>query len=466
MGSRMTSKGKTLFFCTDCGGESTTWKGQCPHCGAWNTMQEQPVAPKASANKGAQRANTWTGRRTAMMDLAQVPVAQEARRYTSGIGEFDRVLGGGLVGGGVVLIGGDPGIGKSTLLLQTMASARSVPRLYVTGEESAGQVADRAARLHLDVAGVGILAETHLETIVENARIKFPNGAGLLVVDSIQTMYSDDVPSAPGTVTQVRECAARLTRLAKESGVTVILIGHVTKDGSLAGPRVLEHLVDTVLYFEGDPQSPHRIIRAFKNRFGAAQEIGAFEMTEDGLMSIDNPSAMFLTTDRHHATGSCVFVYQEGPRPLLLDIQALMDDAQGSSPRRLGVGVDGNRLAMLLAVLHKHGSFQTGDQDVFVNVVGGIRVQETAADLPVLLAVLSSFRDRALPDKTVAFGEVGLSGEVRPVPNGEERLKEAAHHGFRRAIVPAANAPKRTARLGELEILGVETLREAIEAVQ
>ena len=453
------AKAKVAFFCQQCGHESTTWRGQCDGCQAWNTMVEQPKAPKSSGGGGR---SSWTGHRgTGSQDLGKVQVGQQAKRFSTGVSEFDRALGGGLVEGAVVLLGGDPGIGKSTLLLQTLSLCTSVPRLYVTGEESPGQVADRGLRLNAPLSGINILPETQLELIMLEAERVFPDGQGLLVVDSIQTMFSEDIPSAPGTVTQVRECAARLTRLAKQTGITVILIGHVTKDGSLAGPRVLEHLVDTVLYFEGDPQSPYRLIRAFKNRFGAAQEMGAFEMTEQGLISIDNPSSLFLNADRHSVPGSAVFVLQEGPRPILLEIQALMDDMQGGQAKRLAIGIDPNRLSMMLAVLHKHGSLTVSDQDVFVNVVGGLKVQETAADLPTLLAMISSLNGKPLPLDLVCFGEIGLTGEVRPVQRAEDRLREAARLGFTRAIIPERNAPKKP--IPGITVAAVRTLAQALD---
>ncbi len=370
------------------------------------------------------------------------------------------MLGGGLAEGAVVLVGGDPGIGKSTLLLQALAQmAPTLPGLYVTGEESLAQVAGRAQRLGLPLAGLQALAETCVERILEHAIRAKPR---LLIADSIQTLWTETLTAAPGSVSQVREAAARLVRYAKETGTAVFLVGHVTKEGGIAGPRVLEHMVDAVLYFEGDSGSRFRVLRAFKNRFGAVNELGVFAMSDGGLREVSNPSAIFLSGTGCPQPGSCVMVTREGTRPLLVEVQALVDASPLSNPRRVVVGLEGNRLALLLAVLHSHGGVMVGDQDVFVNVVGGIRVQETAADLPVLLAVLSSLRDAPLPEKTIAFGEVGLSGEIRPVPNGEERLKEAATHGFKRAIVPKANAPKSGSYKG-MEVIGVERLAEALE---
>jgi DNA repair protein RadA/Sms len=381
-------------------------------------------------------------------------------RVSTGIGELDRVLGGGLVEGSVVLVGGDPGIGKSTLLLQAIAQMASrLPALYVTGEESLSQVAGRAQRLGLGIGGVDALAETCVERILAQAAQAKPR---MMVADSIQTLWSELLTAAPGSVSQVRESAARLVRFAKETGTAVFLVGHVTKEGGIAGPRVLEHMVDAVLYFEGESGSRFRVLRAFKNRFGAVNELGVFAMGDKGLREVANPSAIFLSGARQPQPGSAVMVTREGTRPLLVEVQALVDQSPLANPRRVALGLEQNRLAMLLAVLHRHGGVGVFDQDVFVNVVGGIRVQETAADLPVLLAVLSSLRDRPLPDKTIAFGEVGLSGELRPVPNGEERLKEASTHGFKRAVVPKANAPK-SGRVGDLEVIGVERLAEALE---
>ena len=449
------AKSKTVYTCTECGGTSPKWAGQCPHCQQWNTLVETVAQPVSGAGARFQSlAASAVVRKLADIDAVDVP------RFSSGIDEFDRVLGGGLVGGGVVLIGGDPGIGKSTLLLQALSNLAASRRvLYVSGEESGAQIALRARRLGVESPNLALLAEIQLERIQATIEAEKPE---VVVIDSIQTLYSEALTSAPGSVAQVRECAAQLTRIAKRLDVTTILVGHVTKEGALAGPRVLEHIVDTVLYFEGDTHSAYRLVRAFKNRFGAVNELGVFAMTERGLRGVANPSALFLSQHEQTVPGSCVLVTQEGTRPLLVEIQALVDAAGVPNPRRLAVGLEQNRLAMLLAVLHRHGGVVVGDQDVFVNVVGGIRVQETAADLPVLLAVLSSLRDRPLADKTVAFGEVGLSGEIRPVPNGEERLREAATHGFRRAIVPKANVPK-AARFKDMEVIAVERLADALE---
>ncbi len=454
------SKSRTAYVCGECGAEYSKWQGQCGECGAWNTLS-QVVVESASDAPAAARRGSWAGKIdppkvTALKDVLQ----REDVRTSTGIGEFDRVLGGGLVEGAVVLIGGDPGIGKSTLLLQALASmAGRLPALYVTGEESLAQVAGRASRLGLPLDGLSALAETGVERILEQAVQTQPK---LLVADSVQTLWTESLTAAPGSVSQVRESAARLVRYAKETGTAIFLVGHVTKEGGIAGPRVLEHMVDAVLYFEGDSGSRFRVLRAFKNRFGAVNELGVFAMSDKGLREVPNPSAIFLSgTGRQ--PGSCVMVTREGTRPLMVEVQALVDASPLSNPRRVAVGLEQNRLAMLLAVLHRHGGVMVGDQDVFVNVVGGIRVQETAADLPVLLAVLSSLRDRPLPEKTIAFGEIGLSGEIRPVPNGEERLKEAATHGFLRAIVPKANAPKAGSYKG-MEVIAVERLADALDA--
>ena len=455
------AKAKTAYVCAECGASFNKWQGQCGECGAWNTLSEFVVEP-ASSGKAAPRNSGYAGAIDAPKITALKLVGEIAEvRVSTGIGELDRVLGGGLVEGSVVLVGGDPGIGKSTLLLQALASmAGRFPALYVTGEESLSQVAGRATRLGLPLDGLDALAETGVEKILALAAQAKPK---LIVADSIQTLWSEQLTAAPGSVSQVRESAARLVRFAKETGTSVFLVGHVTKDGGIAGPRVLEHMVDAVLYFEGESGSRFRILRAFKNRFGAVNELGVFAMSDKGLREVPNPSAIFLSGAQGPTPGSVVMVTREGTRPLLVEVQALVDHSPLSNPRRVTIGLEQNRLAMLLAVLHRHGGVGVFDQDVFVNVVGGIRVQETAADLPVLLSVLSSLRDRPLAEKTVAFGEVGLSGEIRPVPNGEERLKEAATHGFRRAIVPKANAPKK-GRVGDMEVIGVERLAEALSA--
>jgi DNA repair protein RadA/Sms len=470
MAAKITSRAKTAYVCGECGGEHNKWQGQCAECGAWNTLSEIVLEPAgAAAAKSPSRRAGWAGKVDAPKVTALADVRHhEDARVSTGIGEFDRVLGGGLVEGAVVLVGGDPGIGKSTLLLQAVAkmaggAAPGTPAfssLYVTGEESLAQVAGRAARLGLGIDGVHALAETGVERILEHAASMRPR---MIVADSVQTLWTESLTAAPGSVSQVRESAARLVRYAKETGTAVFLVGHVTKEGGIAGPRVLEHMVDAVLYFEGESGSRFRVLRAFKNRFGAVNELGVFAMGEQGLKEVPNPSAIFLSGGSLQQPGSCVTVTREGTRPLLVEVQALVDASPLSNPRRVAVGLEQNRLAMLLAVLHRHGGIGVSDQDVFVNVVGGIRLQETAADLPVLLAVLSSLRDRPLPEKTVAFGEVGLSGEIRPVPNGEERLREAATHGFRRAIVPRANAPKGQP-WKDMEVVAVARLADALDA--
>ncbi|AQR64992.1 DNA repair protein RadA [Aquaspirillum sp. LM1] len=448
------AKAKTIYVCSECGGISPKWQGQCPHCTSWNTLSETVQAPPAPPGNSRFQALAVTSE---VQVLAEVQ-AEEVPREPSGIDELDRVLGGGLVHGAVILIGGDPGIGKSTLLLQTLASVGARRKvLYVTGEESAQQVALRASRLAVDAGRVRLLAEIRLEQVLATLQGDRPD---VVVIDSIQTVYTDMLNSAPGSVAQVRECAAQLTRVAKQTGVTMILVGHVTKEGALAGPRVLEHIVDTVLYFEGDSHSSFRMIRAIKNRFGAVNELGVFAMTERGLKGVSNPSAIFLSSHRDEVPGSSVLVTMEGTRPLLVEIQALVDESHGQ-PRRLSVGLEQNRLAMLLAVLHRHAGVACFDQDVFINAVGGVRIGEPAADLAVLLAIVSSLRNRPLPDKLVVFGEVGLAGEVRPVAHGQERLKEAAKLGFKRAIVPLANAPRQA--LDGLEVITVERLEQAVE---
>ena len=447
---------KAVYSCTACGGLSSKWVGQCPDCGAWNTLQES-IAPPVAGTTGrfASYAGAAEG---AVRTLASITAGTQTRLGT-GMDELDRVLGGGLVAGSVVLIGGDPGIGKSTLLLQALASlSEHVPALYVTGEESAEQVSLRARRLGLSGDQLRLLTETGVERILAHAATERPR---VMVVDSIQTLYTELLQSAPGAVAQVRESAAQLVRYAKRGDTAVFLVGHVTKEGALAGPRVLEHMVDTVLYFEGEVGSQFRLIRAIKNRFGAVNELGVFAMTDRGLRPVSNPSAIFLSRHDQQVAGSGILVTREGTRPLLVEVQALVDQSPLANPRRVALGLEQNRLAMLLAVLHRHGGIGMYDQDVYVNVVGGVRVTETAADLPTLLAVLSSFRDRPLPADLVAFGEVGLAGEVRPVPSGQERLREAAKHGFRRALVPHANVPKRGVE--GLEIVPVRRLAEALE---
>ncbi len=456
------AKAKTAYVCSECGADFSKWQGQCDECGAWNTLSEIVIEPaSAGSAKSASRASyAGVGDAPKVVALRGVGDVEEVRTLTK-IAEFDRVLGGGLVEGSVVLVGGDPGIGKSTLLLQVQSALRArLPGLYVSGEESLAQVAARGRRLGLELDGMDALAETCIERILAQAQSCKPK---LIVADSVQTLWSEQLAAAPGSVSQVRETAARLVRYAKETGTSVFLVGHVTKEGGIAGPRVLEHMVDAVLYFEGESGSRFRVLRAFKNRFGAVNELGVFAMGDKGLREVPNPSAIFLSGSDSPQPGSAVMVTREGTRPLLVEVQALVDQSPLANPRRVTLGLEQNRLAMLLAVLHRHGGVGVFDQDVFVNVVGGIRVQETAADLPVLLAVLSSLRDQSLPEKTVVFGEVGLSGEIRPVPNGEERLKEAAHHGFRRAIVPKANAPKK-GRVGEMEVIGVERLAQALES--
>ena len=455
------ARDKTLYTCRECGGTSPKWLGKCPHCNAWNTLDETVPEPAAAA--GAAGRNTRfqaLARSQPVATLADIEAAEVARTPT-GLEELDRVLGGGIVEGGVVLIGGDPGIGKSTLLLQAAeALSRQMGVLYVTGEESGAQVALRARRLGLEGLQLRLLAEIGLERILATLAAEQP---AFCVIDSIQTLFSEQLSSAPGSVAQVRECAAQLTRVAKSSGCTIVLVGHVTKEGALAGPRVLEHIVDTVLYFEGDTHSSFRLVRAIKNRFGAVNEIGVFAMTDKGLKGVTNPSAIFLSTQGEPVPGACVLVTLEGTRPMLVEIQALVDSG-GPSPRRLSVGLDRDRLAMLLAVLHRHAGVSCADQDVFVNAVGGVRIGEPAADLAVLLAIQSSLRGRALPKGFIAFGEVGLAGEVRPAPRGQDRLKEAAKLGFSVALVPRANAPKKA--IEGLTVHPVDRIEQAIEVLR
>jgi len=455
--ARNASVPKTIYTCGECGASAAKWQGQCPGCGVWNTMVE--TVAEAPANRSQGRFAALGG--TAALQTLSAIEAREEDRLPTGIDEFDRALGGGLVGGGVVLIGGDPGIGKSTLLLQALAemsAAREV--LYVSGEESAQQLAMRARRLSLRTRELRLLTEINLEKILATLQSARPQVA---VIDSIQTLWSDQLSSAPGSVAQVRECAAQLTRLAKQSGITVILVGHVTKEGALAGPRVLEHIVDTVLYFEGDTHSSFRLIRAVKNRHGVVNEIGVFAMTERGLRGVSNPSAIFLSQHGYDVPGSCVLVTQEGTRPLLVEIQALVDQAHGN-PRRLTVGLDAQRLAMLLAVLHRHAGIACFDQDVFVNAVGGVKIGEPAADLAVLLAIVSSLKNKSLPAKLIVFGEVGLAGEIRPAPRGQERLREAAKLGFTHALIPEANQARQA--IAGIDVIAVRRVEDAVQRLR
>lgn len=450
------AKAKRMYGCTECGATFPKWAGQCGECGAWNTLVETVVesAPGASGRGG------WAGQQAVLKTLAEVSV-EETPRFTTDSTELDRVLGGGLVDGSVVLIGGDPGIGKSTILLQTLCRiAERMPALYVTGEESQQQVAMRARRLGLPEDKLKAMTETSIESIIATARQEKPR---VMVVDSIQTIFTEHLQSAPGGVAQVRESAALLVRFAKQTGTAVFLVGHVTKEGALAGPRVLEHMVDTVLYFEGESDGRLRLLRAVKNRFGAVNELGVFGMTDKGLKEVSNPSAIFLTRAQEAVPGSVVMATWEGSRPMLVEVQALVDTSHLANPRRVTVGLDQNRLAMLLAVLHRHGGIPTYDQDVFINVVGGVKVLETAVDLALMAAVISSLRDRPLPHDLLVFGEIGLSGEIRPVPSGQERLKEAAKHGFKRAIVPKGNAPKEAP--AGLEVVAVTRLDQALDAL-
>jgi DNA repair protein RadA/Sms len=449
------AKAKTIYVCNACGGNTPRWQGQCPACQAWNTLEES-LSESTSSNARFQGLAQAVPRQK----LSAIK-AEDMPRLPTGVDEFDRVLGGGLVPGGVVLIGGDPGIGKSTLLLQALAemSAAGVSVLYSSGEESAAQIALRAKRIALNAPQLEVLAEIQLEKLLTTIDAARPQ---VVVVDSIQTVYSDALTSAPGSVAQVRECAAQLTRYAKSTGICMLMVGHVTKDGHLAGPRVLEHIVDTVLYFEGDTHSSFRLVRSIKNRFGAVNELGVFAMTEKGLKGVSNPSAIFLSQHAEMVPGACVLVTQEGSRPLLVEIQALVDTAHIPNPRRLAVGLEQHRLAMLLAVLHRHAGIACFDQDVFLNAVGGVKISEPAADLAVLLAIQSSIRNRALPKELIVFGEVGLAGEIRPCPRGQERLKEAAKLGFTIAIIPKANLPK--SKIPGLRVIPVERIDEAISA--
>ncbi|HEB85418.1 MAG TPA: DNA repair protein RadA [Gammaproteobacteria bacterium] len=452
------SRSRTVFSCSACGGESPKWVGQCPDCAAWNTLTEVLAM---SPSKTTTRFSGFAGSGNAgVVQRLQEIEAHDVLRQKTGIAEFDRVLGGGLVAGSVVLIGGDPGIGKSTLLLQTLVGmAAQDNALYITGEESPQQVSLRAHRLGLPTSDLKMLAETRIENILTVAQKEKPQ---VMVIDSIQTVYTDLIQSAPGAVAQVRESAAQLVRYAKQTGTSLFLVGHVTKEGALAGPRVLEHMVDAVLYFEGDSGSRYRLIRAIKNRFGAVNELGVFAMTDKGLKEVANPSAIFLSHHEEEVPGSVIMVTLEGRRPLLVEVQALVDETHLGNPRRVTTGLEHNRLAMLLAVLHRHGGIATYDQDVFANVVGGVRVTETGIDLAVVLALVSSLRNRNLPQDMVVFGEIGLAGEIRPVPNGIERLQEAAKHGFKQALIPKGNAPRKA--VAGIEVMTASTLAEALAA--
>jgi DNA repair protein RadA/Sms len=455
---RMPAKAKTVYTCQKCSAQFPKWMGQCTDCGAWNSLAEETFTPVASGKE--QRFVNFSGSDSKAIALENISLAATPRTST-GIEELDRVLGGGVVHGSVVLVGGDPGVGKSTLLLQTLGNlCKNHSTLYVTGEESLQQVAMRAHRLGIAAQKMQLLAETNAEKIIAHAQQQKPE---TIVIDSIQTINTDLLQSAPGSVSQVRESAAMLVRYAKQTNTALFIIGHVTKDGTIAGPRVLEHMVDCVLYFEGESDNRYRVVRAIKNRFGAVNELGVFAMLENGLREVNNPSAIFLSRHEKPVSGSIITVTWEGSRPLLVELQALVDESYLPNPRRVTLGLEQNRLAMLLAVLNRHGHIKTFNQDVFINIVGGIKVTETAADLPLLLAVVSSLTDRPLASDLIAFGEVGLSGEIRPVQNGQDRLKEAAKHGFKRAIIPKANLPKKL--LNDIEIIAVKNLSEAFKSL-
>jgi len=449
------AKQKVQYVCNQCGAVSPKWGGQCADCGEWNSLIEQlSVGNEPQTGRFA----GYAGSEVKLQKLSDVKHTDTLRIATS-LSELDRVLGGGLVPGSVVLLGGDPGIGKSTILLQSMCQlSGSLNAIYVTGEESAQQISMRAKRLGLNGEKLSLLTETKVETIIAMAQQNQPQ---VMVIDSIQTIYTEHLQSAPGGVAQVRESTAQLVRFAKQKGIALFVVGHVTKDGALAGPRVLEHMVDAVLYFEGERDGRYRILRAVKNRFGAVNELGVFAMTEEGLKEVQNPSAIFLSRYQQPSPGSVVTVTWEGSRPLLVEVQALVDEAHGSHPKRVAVGLDQNRLSMLLAVLSRHGGVFCHDQDIFLNVVGGVKVMETSADLSQLIASVSSLRNQVLPQNLIVFGEVGLAGEIRPVPNGQERIKEAVKHGFNKAIVPKANAPKTS--LEGMEIKAVNSLQQALE---
>ncbi len=444
----------TQYQCDECGHAFSKWSGQCPECNAWNTLEET-----RSIQSGGKVRAIKPKSNSRVIPLAEVDTVSDPRLLTQ-IGELDRVLGGGIVHGSVVLVGGNPGIGKSTLLIQMLAALEQYQTLYISGEESAQQISLRAERLALNKNNIRLLSSVSLEEVLSTLQSSKPK---LVIVDSIQTLASEQLSSAAGSVSQVRECAGQLVQYAKNTNTTLFVVGHVTKEGTLAGPRVLEHMVDTVLYFEGDSSDRFRLLRATKNRFGAVNELGVFVMQETGLKGVKNPSALFLSHHQSPASGSVVMVTREGTRPLMVEVQSLVDDNPSSNPRRLAQGIEQNRLSMLLAVMNRHGGISLHNDDVFINVVGGVRVQEPAVDLPILLATLSSFRDFILPRELVVFGEVGLAGEIRPVPNGQERLREAAKHGFKHAIIPAANTPKQS--IEDLEIIPVSRLTEAIDWV-
>ena len=449
---------KTADVCSDCGAEYSKWMGQCKECYAWNTISEIRLV-SAKESKKNDRFSGYAGETSGKVQALSEISLQEVPRFSSGFNELDRVLGGGVVPGSAILIGGHPGAGKSTLLLQVMCGlSKEIPTLYVTGEESLQQVAMRANRLGLPTEHLKMLSETSVEHICNIADQEKPK---IMVIDSIQVMHLSDIQSSPGSVSQVRECASFLTRYAKTRQVAIIMVGHVTKDGTLAGPKVLEHAIDASLLLEGESDSRYRTLRSQKNRFGAVNELGVFAMTEQGLREVKNPSAIFLSRSEEQVSGSSVVVLWEGTRPLLVEIQALVDHSMLANPRRVAVGLDHNRLSLLLAVLHRHGGLQMSDQDVFVNVVGGVKVTETSADLTLILSLISSFRNRPLPQDLVIFGEVGLAGEIRPVPSGQERISEAAKHGFKRAIVPFGNMPKKAIK--GMEVFGVKKLSDTLD---
>ncbi|WP_292363848.1 DNA repair protein RadA [Methylophaga sp. UBA1464] len=457
------AKAKRVYVCRECGAQTPQWAGRCADCGAWNSLEES-VQSSAKPTTAMNKHTGYAGQQQNTVQALKTITSEQAVRWSTGLPELDRVLGGGLVTGSVVLIGGDPGIGKSTLLLQAMASMAElsgINPLYISGEESLQQIRLRAERLQLQETPVDLLAATHAEQMMAIAQQRQPQ---VMVIDSIQTVFTELLQSAPGTVAQVRESAAQLVRFAKSSGITMILVGHVTKQGALAGPRVLEHMVDTVLYFEGDSSTRFRILRAVKNRFGAVNELGVFAMTELGLKEVSNPSAIFLSRGEQAVPGSMITVIREGSRPMLVEVQALVDESPLGNPRRVSVGLEQNRLAMLLAILHRHGGITCHDQDVFINVVGGVKLSETGADLAVLTAVISSLRNKAIPQDWVVFGEVGLTGEIRPVQAGEERIRDAGKHGFKVALVPAANAPRKS--ISGLKVIAVHHLQQAIEALK